>query len=149
MRLADYLYAISLTLWVGALWAIGYVAAPILFRSIADHGLAGDIAEQQFAIVAWLGIGCSIYLLGYLFVRNGAAAFKQPSLWLTVLMLMLTLIGHFGVAPVVGSLRSEMARSVIEEVVRSRFQTWHGIASVLWLVQSVLGIALVTQNGKR
>jgi hypothetical protein len=30
-------------------------------------------------------------------------------------------------------------------MVRSRFATWHGIASVLWLIESVLGVALVTQ----
>lgn len=148
-RLADYLYTITLTLWVGALWTIGYISAPILFQLVADHRLAGDLAERQFAIVSWLGIGCSIYLLGYLFVYSGIAAFKQVSLWLVVLMLSLTLVGHFGIAPIIGSLRSDMARSVIENVMRSRFQTWHGIASVLWLVQSVLGVALVTQVGKR
>jgi hypothetical protein len=30
-RLADALYDVMLTLWVGGLWAIGYLVAPTLF----------------------------------------------------------------------------------------------------------------------
>ena len=40
-------------------------------------------------------------------------------------------------------------REVMESVFRDRFVAWHGIASVLYLVQSVLGAALVTQIVKR
>ena len=148
-RLADYLYAIAITLWVGALWAIGYMAAPVLFMYVADRSFAGDLAGKLFAIVSWLGMGCAGYLLVYLFFREGARAFKLLVLWLVVLMLLLTLAGHFGVAPIIEQLRAETARDVVESVVRSRFQTWHGIASVLWLIQSVLGVALVTQVFKR
>ena len=133
-RLADYLYAIAIALWVGALWSIGYIAAPTLFMFVADRGLAGTLAGKMFAIVAWLGMGCSVYLL---------------TLWLIVLMLVLTLAGHFGVTPIVEKLRIETAREMVESVVRSRFQTWHGIASILWMIQSVLGVLLVTQTFKR
>ncbi len=148
-RLADYLYAIAIALWVGALWSIGYIAAPTLFMFVADRGLAGTLAGKMFAIVAWLGMGCSVYLLTYLFFRDGVRAFRLLILWLIVLMLVLTLAGHFGVTPIVEKLRIETAREMVESVVRSRFQTWHGIASILWMIQSVLGVLLVTQTFKR
>ena len=35
-RVAEHLYSIAITLWVGALWAIGYLAAPTLFRLLDD-----------------------------------------------------------------------------------------------------------------
>lgn len=144
-RLAEYLYALAITLWVGALWAIGYISAPTLFQFVADRSFAGALAGKQFAIVAWLGMGCAAYLLVYLSLREGLRVFRQAAFWLIALMLLLTLAGHFGVTPVLDQLRLESAREVVESVVRSRFQTWHGIASVLWMVQSVLGVALVTQ----
>jgi hypothetical protein len=34
-------------------------------------------------------------------------------------------------------------REVMSSVLRDRFATWHGVSSVLYLVQSVLGIVLV------
>jgi hypothetical protein len=144
-RLAEYLFALALTLWVGALWSIGYISAPVLFAAVADTGFAGTLAGKQFAIVAWLGIGCGGYLLAYLLFRDGLKAFKSVLLWLIILMLLLTIAGHFGVTPIVEKLRLDPAREMLESVVRSRFATWHGIASVLWMIQSVLGMALVTQ----
>ncbi len=143
-RLADTLFAIAITLWVGSIWAIGYISAPTLFEYVADRSFAGSLAGRQFAIVAWVGMACATYALVFQLFRAGLDAFGQLSFWLIVLMLLLTLIGHFGVAPVVAKLRPEMLREAAESVVRSRFATWHGIASVLWLLQSLLGVALVS-----
>ena len=45
-RLAEHLYSIVITLWVGALWAIGYMAAPTLFHVLDDRALAGKLAAN-------------------------------------------------------------------------------------------------------
>jgi len=47
-RFAEHLYSIVITLWVGALWAIGYLAAPTLFHVLDDRALAGKVAGQLF-----------------------------------------------------------------------------------------------------
>lgn len=148
-RFADYLFAVAIVFWVGALWAIGCIVAPVLFMNVADRAFAGLLAGKLFSVVAWLGIGCAAYLLLFLFVREGWRAFKSLVLWLVVLMLVLALAGQFGVAPVIDGLRADLVREVVEGAVRSRFQTWHGIASVVWMLQCVLGIGLVTQALKR
>lgn len=149
-RLADYLFVLALTLWVGALWSIGYISAPVLFNSLADHALAGTVAGKQFAIVAWLGMGCAVYLLVFLLAKDGLVALKAAGFWLVFLMLLLTLAGHFGIGPMLDKLRLQaMPREVMQSVVRDRFVTWHGIASVLYLIQSVLGVVLATQALKR
>jgi hypothetical protein len=145
-RVADYLFSIAVTLWVGALWAVGYISAPVLFRQLPDQLFAGSVAGKQFTIVAWLGIGCAVYILGYLFSREGMKALKSTSFWLVVLMLLLTLAGYFGIQPILTQLRAEaFPRQIMESVVRDRFYAWHGISNVLYLIESVLGIALVTQ----
>jgi hypothetical protein len=36
----------------------------------------------------------------------------------------------------------------MESVLRDRFATWHGISSILYLVQSVLGLLLVVGGAR-
>ena len=62
-RLSEALYLIVVALWAGGIWAIGYVAAPILFSSIGDRQLAGMVAGKMFALVGWIGLGSATYLL--------------------------------------------------------------------------------------
>ena len=47
-RFADALYSIAITLWVGGLWAIGYLAAPTLFAELSDRALARQLAGAMF-----------------------------------------------------------------------------------------------------
>ena len=144
-RLTDFLYAMAITLWVGGLWAVGYIVAPTLFHELpANRTLAGNLAGNMFAMIAWVGIGCAVYLMLFLFLRRGPEAFRSGVFWLVVVMLLLTLAGHFGVQPILAQLKSEaLPREVMESVLRDRFARWHGISSVLYLIQSVLGAALV------
>lgn len=142
-RIADASFLLALTAWVGALWAIGYIAAPLLFANLADRATAGSLAGSMFSVV-WLGLGCGSYLLLFMLVRLGAAAMKRPVFWLLLLMLGLTAAQLFGLQPLIAQLRSEsVPRDLAEAATKSRFATWHGVASVLYLVQSVIGIFAV------
>lgn len=142
-RLADALYAITLTLWVGGLWAIGYLVAPTLFSTLSDRQLAGMLAGKLFALIGWVGLFCAAYLLASLVLRLGGAALKRGVFWLVVVMLALTAISQFGLQPWLAQLKAEaLPREVMESVLRDRFATWHGISSILYLVQSVLGLLL-------
>ncbi|MGH8809748.1 MAG: DUF4149 domain-containing protein, partial [Noviherbaspirillum sp.] len=38
------------TLWVGSLWAVGYLVAPTLFATLPDSVLAGTIAGRLFRV---------------------------------------------------------------------------------------------------
>jgi len=147
--IADALQAMAITLWIGGMWAIGFMVAPVLFAQLGDRVLAGALAGRLFTLVAWIGIGCAVYLLVFRITRFGAACFKQGFVWVTLLMLMLVLAGEFSVHPVVESLRIHaLPQQVMESVLRDRFMTWHGIASALYVVQSALGIVLVVAYGK-
>ncbi len=148
-RVAEGLYGISVTLWVGSLWAIGYLAAPTLFQVLPDRTLAGELAGRLFALVAWTGLGCAAYLLAFLIARRGWRAFASLPLWIVVAMLSMTLAGQFGIQPLLAQLKADaLPREVMASVLRNRFATWHGIASALYLVQSLFGAALVVLNGR-
>ncbi|MDP2400143.1 MAG: DUF4149 domain-containing protein [Burkholderiales bacterium] len=143
-NLADALQAVAATLWVGGLWVTGFMVAPVLFSTLPDRATAGLLAGKLFGLMAWIGIGCALYLLLFRFVRYGAAAFRQAVLWMLLLMLALVCAGEFGVQPVMAALREEaLPKQVMESVFRDRFATWHGVASGLYVIQSLLGVALV------
>jgi hypothetical protein len=142
--LTEAIYAIALTLWIGGLWAIGYLVAPTLFYALADRTLAGALAGKLFTLIAYVGIGCAIYLLLFRLVRFGGASFKHGIFWIVLTLLLLTLAGEFGVQPILAGLKDQaLPKGVMESVLRDRFAAWHGVASVLYLIQSVLGILLV------
>lgn len=133
-----------LVLWVGGLWSIGYIAAPTLFAATTDRALAGSLAGRMFTWMAYVGIAASIYIVIYLIIEYGARAMRETVFWVTLTMLMLTLIGHFGIQPILATLRAEAwPAEVMKSMVRNRFAAWHGVASVLYLVQSILGLMLV------
>ncbi|MHB1092661.1 DUF4149 domain-containing protein [Thiobacillus sp.] len=137
-----------LVLWIGGMWAIGYVAAPVLFANLGDKQLAGMLAGRLFAVMAWIGIVAATYLLGYRFVRDGPAALKTLFFWVVALMLVLTLAGHFGIQPIMQGMKDQaMPHAVMQSVFADRFARWHGVSSILYLIQGGLGLLLVWRSG--
>jgi hypothetical protein len=148
-RLSDALYFATLTLWVGGLWTIGYIVAPTLFATLADRQLAAMLAGKLFILIGWIGLGCAAYLLIFMLLRIGRAALKRWSFWLLLLMLGLTAASQFGIHPILAQLKADaLPREVMESIMRDRFVTWHGIASILYLLQSVLGLLVVIGAGR-
>lgn len=138
------------TFWVGSLWAIGYVVVPTLFVTLPDSALAGTIAGRLFRIEAWIGIVST----GMLFVlahftpqeRDGKAR-KQQS-WLLGGMLVCILVGYFALQPLISALREAAAVSggMIGDI-KMQFGLLHGVSSMFYLVESLLGLILVWQQG--
>ena len=148
-RFADALDSIALTLWVGGLWTIGYVVAPTIFSALADRQLAGMLAGKLFALIGWVGLVCAAYLLLSMLFRLGGRALRRWGFWLLLVMLALTAASQFGLQPWLAQLKAEaLPREVMESVLRDRFATWHGISSILYLVQSLLGVLLVVGSGR-
>ncbi|MBK7356140.1 DUF4149 domain-containing protein [Propionivibrio sp.] len=149
-RISEALYSVTLTLWVGGLWAVGGLVAPTLFATLSNRPLAGMIAGKLFAVLGWVGLACAAYLLIFILVREGRSALKRRVFWIVLAMLALTAAGQFGVHPLLSRLKSEALPSeVMDSVLRDRFVAWHGISSVLYLLQSVLGLLLVIGPDRR
>lgn len=145
-RFVDFLALVMVTAWVGGLWAIGYLAAPALFYALDDRQLAGMLAGRMFAWVAYLGMVAAFYLLAYRFARFGASALKQGFFWATLVMLLLTLAGHFGIQPIIAQIKAQAGASdIMQSVFADRFRAWHGVASIAYLIQSLLGLVLVAK----
>lgn len=127
---------ILLTAWVGGQWAMGYMVAPALFASLEDRSLAGTLAGTLFEIIAYVGLACGGFLLLFNQVRHSQQRLNWRAIVL-VFMLIFIAIGTFLVAPTIGDLRAQgLADS-------AAFGQLHGFASVIYLLTSLLGLALV------
>lgn len=134
---------IIITLWVGALWVTG-ISAYVLFDSLQDKQLAGMLAGKLFTVVSYIGMVSAFYLLVYRLVQYGTAALKQAFFWAVFVMLLLILAGHFGIQPILESLKAQaLPADVMQSVFADRFRNWHGVASVAYLFECLLALVLV------
>ena len=134
---------IVITFWVGALWMTG-LTAYVLFDTLRDKQLAGSLAGRLFTIVSYIGMGSAIYLLIQRLLDYGTAALKQGFFWAVLVMLLLVLAGHFGIQPLLAQLKhAALPNDVMQSVFASRFKTWHGVASVAYLIECLLGFVVV------
>ena len=148
-KLSGILASLLITAWVGALWAIGYLAVPVLFYAQSDRQLAGVLAGQMFSLVAYLGMVCGIYLLAWQFGISGRAVFRHPMFWLIAVMLLITMVLQFGIQPVMNGLKLQaLPLDVMHSTFAVRFKMLHAVSSIFYLIQSLLGMFLVIRIAK-
>lgn len=148
-RLLSALERLATALWAGGLWVAGFLVAPLLFQSAPDRNVAGTLAGTVFTGMSFVGIGCAAILLCARLADRGTRALKQPLFWVVVVMIGLVIAGQFGVQPILASLKAQaLPAQVMESVFRDRFGTWHGVASVLYVIESLLAVVLVLLSGR-
>jgi hypothetical protein len=146
-KLSQHLATILITGWVGSLWAVGYLAVPVLFYAQPDRQLAGMLAGQMFSLVAYLGMACGTYLLTLRISEAGRESLRQTLFWVVAAMLLMTLVIQCGIQPVMTDLKTQaQPLDVMHSVFADRFKMLHGISSILYLVQSLLGLFLVIKS---
>lgn len=130
-----------LSLWVGSMVGIGYIAAPVLFKMLDDRQLAGALAGQMFKIVSIGGL-----ILGLLLVLSIVLSLKHKVLgewrfWLLTIMLALVGASLFVIQPMMADLKagglapgSDLAR---------KFGMMHGVSSVMYLITTLSGMLLL------
>lgn len=135
---------LSVTLWVGGMWLLGYVVVPVLFKSLPDRMLAGRVAGELFSLLAWIGIVCALYLMLVLWLRCGRAALHSTAFRIIAAMLLLVLFGQFVLQPILADLKAQVAPlDVMQSVHADQFRNWHAVSGIVYLVQSLLGAWLV------
>ncbi len=131
---------ILLTIWVGGMWAIGYIVAPVLFQML-DKSVAGNVAGQLFSIVSYIGIFSAVALIINILVQQGFSL-RHWQLWTLIIMLLVIIIGQFILQPMMAELKA----IGLSEENRAQFGRLHGVASVLFLMNSLAGLALVVSG---
>lgn len=140
----DGLKAIARTFWIGGMWVIGIVVTPILF-SMLDKASAGMVAGHLFQAIAWVGLVCGTFLLVHAVWRDGVRGVKSAGFWLVFAMLVCTVINQFAVSPIIANLKLHMNQAA-EGLFGGGFGTWHAISSLIYLVQSLMGLAYILRR---
>ena len=143
--------AIALTVWLGGLLAIGYLAVPVLFHSLPDKQLAGQLAGAMFNALGYVGIICGvILLLEKRYAHTAQQRFwRNKSVWIIAAMLGLGLLIQCGLSPVMAQLKLQaQPLDVMHSSDAAQFKMLHGVSSILYLLESVLGVVLLLRNRK-
>jgi hypothetical protein len=140
------LFGLLAMLWVGSQLTIGYAVAPVLFASL-ERMTAGSVAAQLFRIEGWLGVVCGVLMLvlSNMLARRGILPYRRMR-WLLVGMLVCVLVGYFALQPFMNALRMEAMNAgmdIANSPYASRFGMLHGVSSLFYLIESLLGVALV------
>ena len=143
-NLSHHLASLAATAWVGGLWAVGYLAVPVLFRAQPDKQLAGMLAGQMFIWLGVLGMVCGAYLLVRYVSISGRAALRQRVFWVVAVMLLITLLLQFGIQPIMADLKVQaLPLDVMHSALAGRFKMLHGVSSIAYLIESLLGAFLI------
>lgn len=135
---------ILLTIWVGGMWTIGYIVAPVLFQML-DKPVAGNVAGQLFTIISYIGLFSSVALIINIIMNQGFNT-KHWQLLMLAGMFIVIVIGQFVLQPMMVDLKA--AGISVEN--KSEFGRLHGMASVLFLINSLAGLTLVVSGlGKK
>ncbi len=135
--------------WVGSLWTVGYLVAPTLFATLGDRVLAGTVAGNIFRVEAWVSVGCglALLLLNRLDKPETGAVARRPLQGLIIAMLVCTLVGYFAIEPFMAALREGAGLGgVMQSAARTRFGILHGLSSVFYLAESLLGVLLLLRT---
>lgn len=131
---------ILLTIWIGALWTVGFLVVPTLFGTLEDKQLAGMLAGKMFTAVSYIGLFCAlIILLSEARLSRQFTANKR--IWLLALMLLIVIIGEFIIQPMMADLKLSGLLSSSE--VARRFDQLHLAATALYMLNSLLGLILI------
>jgi len=129
------------TLWIGGLWVIGYVVTPILFASLDERRLAGELAGHMFTAINYIGLACGTLLLAFAVLKSGGSLLKDRRIMVLLLMLVLIAISAFVLQPMMQELK--LAGIVPDSEAAAQFGQLHGVSSVLYLLTSLLGLFLL------
>ncbi len=142
---------VLLTLWIGGLWVTGYLVVPTLFATLDDRQTAGLLAGRIFQTMNYLGLGAGTYLLISVLRTAGeqklSLILREWRMWSLATMLLLITVAAFVIQPMMQELKTQgIAEGSVQAV---QFGRLHGVSSVLFLINSLLGLLLVGTGLRR
>lgn len=136
-----------LTLWVGSLWAIGYIAVPLAFATF-DTELAGDYAASLFVAVHVIGLLSGVMLIGAKLFSDRHKAIRSWRFWILVVMFVISLFFILFLHPEMAAIKV-VEDWRLDSLMLDRFDILHLLGQNLYLMLSILGLLLVLTADKK
>jgi hypothetical protein len=139
-------------LWVGSFITVGFLVVPVLFSTLGDRQVAGMVAALLFKATAYIGVALSGFLMVMAnhLVQQGHQHYTLIR-WILLGMLACTIGAALIIIPWMNSLRDQAlyaGLAVRESSNAMLFGRLHGVSSVLFMIQSALGLLLVWRATK-
>ncbi|HEU5400463.1 MAG TPA: DUF4149 domain-containing protein [Terriglobales bacterium] len=153
-----FLMLLALVLWLGGLMFFAFVVAPTVFHPgiLPTRDLAGNVVNRSLGILHLMGLICGVVFVTasmiYSKLTAGSAQPFAPANVLIYIMLILTLIAQFGVAPKMAALRANIG--VIDNVPptdarRVEFNNLHHWSTRLGGGILILGLGVLLLTARR
>ena len=149
---AQRVFVFILTLWVGGIITVDYIVTPTLFATLSDSQVAGMVAGALFRVEGIISMILSVGLIVFanLLVKRGCGRYKNIR-WYLLSMLICSVISAFVLEPMMDSLREEALSHgfpVMLSPLAQAFSRLHIFASIVYLLQSLIGLVLLWRLGK-
>lgn len=134
-------------LWAGALWVLGYIAAPAVFGT-AGGPVAGDIVGAFLRRLAWISFICAALMLVLAQYSPDLERGRRRFLQLLVLaMLACALVMYVGLQPAMAQMREAAGPLGIRaSPLWTKFAILHGVSQLFHLIESVLAAILIVKS---
>lgn len=127
-------------IWLGMQLAAGYLAAPLLFKSLPKLQ-AGVIAGELFTTVAYLGL--AVWAFVYAVGKSGLETRRSLLTGSCIVLLWAGLaVNQFLITPVIEAHKTGKHNWLLS-LTGGSFGMWHGISSLIYLLCSVLAALAV------
>lgn len=130
---------LSLALWAGMTWTIGYVVAPTLFAQL-DPQEAGRIAGTLFSLTGWLALALLVGFFALRAGRVGRHLFGEATSCLVLVAAILILINQLLLQPMMAAARDGTSGL--------SFGALHGLGQVVYLLVSLLAAGAVIGDAR-
>ena len=127
------------SLWLGSLVGSALFAT-MFFQELERHN-AGDAVSHMIQAETWIAAACTVILL--------LARPTRAMRWLAIGALACALTIHFGLQPMMASLRAAAAAGTLTADLKTQFGLLHLAAVVFFAAEVVLGVLLLLRVTKR
>jgi hypothetical protein len=152
---------VVLAIWVGGLAALGFVAAPAIFKSLeaADPAggrvLAGLVFGSVFRNFQYLSLGLAAILVSLFVLRAllGPRPLRMSwRVWTVAAMVAMSAATLFVISPRIDQLRTEVTGAISAlpdtDPRKSEFGRLHGLSNILMLATLAGGIGLIWMEAR-
>jgi len=136
-----------LSLWTGVMVGVGYIATPVLFKSLDDRSLAGSVAGQMFELVGIIGLICGGLLLILRYKDVNTALFTQWRGIILLLMLVFVAASVFVLQPMMADIKAMGIEPGSDAA--KQFGMLHGISSIVYMGTIIGGCVLIFAGLKK
>lgn len=126
-RMQSRLALFAAAAWWASVSALGFWVVPMLFARLPTPAMAGNLAAQLFEQQSWVALACGVILLllhrRQAALRDGVPASPgaKTTLVIVLIALFMVIVNQYGVSPRI--------------VARENLRFWHGLGSMLYVVQ--------------